>query len=65
MHNFWAVQDPTVAQMEQINFLKNLSLLGGAILISYFGAGPLSLDARRTKPSPTIRSVQDKERLAA
>ena len=65
MHNFWAVQDPTAAQMEQINFLKNLSLLGGAILISYFGAGPLSLDARRTKRSPTVRPVQDKERLAA
>jgi len=65
MHNFWAVQDPTTAQMEHVNFLKNLSLLGGAFLISYFGAGPLSLDnwlrERRARALP----VQDRERLAA
>lgn len=65
MHNFWAVQDPTTAQMEQINFMKNVSMLGGAFLISYFGAGPLSLDARLKHRSAPPRSVQDKERLAA
>ena len=47
MHNFWAVKDPMAAQMHQIMFMKNLSMLGGALLISHFGAGPLSLDARR------------------
>jgi uncharacterized membrane protein YphA (DoxX/SURF4 family) len=26
-------------------FLKNVAMLGGAFVISYFGAGPLSLDA--------------------
>jgi putative oxidoreductase len=50
MHNFWAVHDPAMRQMQMINFLKNTSLLGGAILISYFGAGPLSLDARLRAP---------------
>src|SRR5712692_5022633 len=45
MHNFWAVKDPMMAQMQQAMFMKNLSMLGGALLISYFGAGPLSLDA--------------------
>ena len=44
MHNFCAVTDPTAAQMQQIMFMKNLSMLGGALLISYFGSGPLSLD---------------------
>jgi len=44
MHNFWAVTDPMAAQMQQIMFMKNLSMLGGALLISYFGSGPLSLD---------------------
>ena len=48
MHNFWAVKDPLMAQMQMVNFLKNLSLLGGAFLISQFGAGPWSLDARRS-----------------
>ena len=46
MHNFWAVTDPSMAQMQQIMFIKNISMLGGALLIAYFGSGPLSLDAR-------------------
>src|SRR5271165_2287579 len=47
MHNFWAVKDPMMAQIQMIMFLKNLSMLGGALLVSQFGAGPWSLDARR------------------
>ena len=49
MHNFWAVKDPMMAQMQMIMFLKNLSMLGAALLITQFGAGPWSLDARRQK----------------
>ncbi len=45
MHNFWAVSDPGASQIEKAMFLKNVTMLGGALLISYFGAGPLSLDA--------------------
>jgi len=44
MHNFWAVTDPMQAQMQHIMFMKNLAMLGGALLISYFGRGPVSLD---------------------
>jgi uncharacterized membrane protein YphA (DoxX/SURF4 family) len=29
--------------------MKNVSMLGGALLISQFGAGPFSLDARRAQ----------------
>jgi putative oxidoreductase len=47
MHNFWAVADPAIAQAQMINFLKNVAMLGGALLITQFGAGPWSLDARR------------------
>ena len=47
MHNFWAVKDPMMAQMQMIMFMKNVSMLGGALLISQLGAGPWSLDARR------------------
>ena len=32
--------------MQLENFLKNTGLLGGALTIAYFGAGPLSADAR-------------------
>ena len=46
MHNFWTVADPTMHQMQFIMFMKNLSMLGGALFISQTGAGPWSLDAR-------------------
>jgi putative oxidoreductase len=45
MHNYWAVDDPMMKQMQHAMFNKNLSMLGSAILICYFGAGPLSLDS--------------------
>ena len=47
LHKFWGISDPTIAQMQMIMFMKNVSILGGALLISQFGAGPFSLDARR------------------
>lgn len=49
MHKFWGLTDPMAAQMQIIMFLKNVSMLGGALLISAFGPGPLSLDARRSR----------------
>jgi putative oxidoreductase len=49
MHKFWAVQDPMMAQIQMILFMKNVAMLGGALLISQFGAGPFSLDARRSR----------------
>jgi putative oxidoreductase len=49
MHKFWAVHDPMIAQMQMIMFMKNVSILGGALLITQFGAGPLSLDAGRSR----------------
>jgi putative oxidoreductase len=48
MHNFWALSDPATSQIEKAMFMKNVTMLGGALLISYFGAGPLSLDALLT-----------------
>jgi len=49
MHKFWLVQDPMMSQIQMILFMKNISMLGGALLISQFGAGPFSLDARRSR----------------
>lgn len=49
LHKFWGISDPAQAQMQMIMFMKNVSMLGGALLISQFGAGPLSLDARRSR----------------
>ena len=45
MHDFWNAKDPMMAQMHQAMFMKNLSMLGAALLIIAFGSGPLSLAA--------------------
>jgi putative oxidoreductase len=44
IHNFWDITDPAAVAFQQIHFMKNLSLLGAALLIAYFGSGPMSLD---------------------
>lgn len=44
MHKFWAVSDPMMAVIQKVSFMKNLSMLGAALLIAYFGSGPLSLN---------------------
>jgi putative oxidoreductase len=47
MHKFWGVSDPMMQQMQMAMFMKNLTMLGGALLISQFGSGSVSLDARK------------------
>jgi len=49
MHNFWTVSDPMAHQMQFIMFMKNVSMLGGALLISQLASGPWSLDSRGPK----------------
>jgi len=44
LHKFWGITDPMMAQMQMAMFMKNIALIGGALVISYFGAGPLSID---------------------
>jgi putative oxidoreductase len=48
MHKFWTIQDAGMSQMQMVMFMKNLAILGGALMISQFGAGPISLDAWRS-----------------
>lgn len=36
--------DAMGAMMQQINFMKNISIMGGLLLLAGFGSGPLSLD---------------------
>lgn len=47
MHQWWAIPDPELRAVQQALFMKNLAMLGGALLIAHFGAGALSLDERR------------------
>ena len=47
-HNYWAL--PADQQMmQQLMFMKNLSIVGGLLAVFVFGAGTLSLDGRRLK----------------
>ena len=46
MHGFWRLTDPVEVHTQQAMFMKNLSMLGGALLLFCTGAGPLSIDAR-------------------
>jgi putative oxidoreductase len=43
LHAFWKIKDPMQKQMEMATFLKNISILGGALIITYFGSGELSI----------------------
>ena len=48
MHDFWNESNPQQMQMQMANFMKNIALLGGALLILYFGPGPVSIDRKLT-----------------
>jgi len=47
-HTFWTYP-PAEQQVQMANFLKNVSILGGLLLVAAFGAGPVSMDARSTR----------------
>lgn len=46
-HNFWDMTGDQ-QQMQMIQFLKNLSMMGAMLFIIAVGAGPCSFDAHRT-----------------
>jgi putative oxidoreductase len=54
MHKFWGLADPMMAEAQMIMFMKNISLIGGALIISQLGAGPFSLDDRRSQKWPSF-----------
>lgn len=45
-HKFWAVPADQ-AFVQQLMFMKNLSVAGGLFIVAALGAGPVSVDARR------------------
>jgi len=45
-HAFWAAPAANL-QMETIQFMKNLCIMGGMLYVMAFGAGPLSVDNRK------------------
>lgn len=55
-HDFWTYEGQE-QQTQMINFMKNLSILGGILLILGFGAGPLSVDNRSAVASPKAQEA--------
>jgi len=47
-HNFWAVQGQE-QQIQMINFLKNMAIMGGLLVLSVNGAGAYSVDGKLAK----------------
>ena len=47
-HKFWAVPAEQ-AFVQQLMFMKNISVAGGLLLLAAFGAGAISIDAKRAK----------------
>ena len=43
-HRFWGGLPPEVAQNMQVHFMKNVSILGGILVLFAFGPGRFSLD---------------------
>ena len=50
-HNFWEVEE-AARQMQQIQFMKNLSILGGLLGIAAAGPGPISVDGLLGRTGP-------------
>jgi putative oxidoreductase len=44
MHAFWKIDDPMQQQMQKASFMSNLALMGTALMLMWFGAGPSSVD---------------------
>jgi len=47
-HNFWAYEGME-QKTQMINFLKNLAIMGGLLMVAANGAGPISVDERSAK----------------
>jgi putative oxidoreductase len=52
MHAFWSVADPQMRQMDMGNFMKNLALTGGALMMLMI-------------PTPWAYSVEARRRISA
>ena len=61
-HDFWNLQGPE-RQMQMINFLKNLAIMGGLIGTVVHGAGRASVDWRREPERELSKFSKDRDTL--
>ncbi len=50
MHAYWKESDPMAKQGEQVNFTKNLALIGGLLVLFYFVNQVQDIPAGLTDP---------------
>jgi putative oxidoreductase len=43
-HDFWDIPDATTRALQSIQFMKNLAIGGGLLMLAAFGPGPWSVD---------------------
>jgi len=53
LHAFWNVTDAVQHHVQLAMFAKNISMIGSALLLAHFGAGPFSVDAGLPKADST------------
>jgi putative oxidoreductase len=62
MHRFWEEQDPQKRQMEMIQFMKNMALLGAALaLLELEDPWPASIDAARAGDEEMFVRLGDRD----
>jgi putative oxidoreductase len=49
-HQFWSA-DPANVTAQMVNFMKNLSIMGGMLYVMAYGAGPFRLGCRKGNDS--------------
>ncbi|MCA9202120.1 MAG: DoxX family protein [Planctomycetales bacterium] len=58
VHDFWTYEGQE-QQTQMINFIKNLAVMGGTLMVMAFGAGAFSVDAwraARRREHPAVRA---------
>lgn len=67
-HDFWTMSGADF-QMQMVQFLKNLAILGGLALVVANGAGALSIDGiirdRKARKQTPVRTDRDRLRVAS
>ena len=62
MHRFWEEQDPQQRQMEMIQFMKNMALVGAALaLMNVEEPWPASIDAARADDEEMFVRLGDRD----
>jgi putative oxidoreductase len=49
MHGFWDLPEGSSVAHETQNFVKNMAIMAGLLIVAANGTGPLSLDSRQVK----------------